>query len=339
MKRIGLTTIIAAGMSYVMAFVGAATAADYFAGKTITVTVPSGSGGTYHIYCQIMAKHLARHVPGKPTMIVKNRPGAGGAVAAAYMMNVAPKDGTTIAMIAPGSLTVPLYRKVDYDVRKFKWLGSIAARSSGIWVWHTAPVKTLEELKKNSLKMASTGFAAGGSVMYRFTNKTLGTKMDVVYGYKGGGALNIAVERGEAHGRWNYRSGFMGVRPNWIPEKKIVPLIAMGPRDPLMKGVPHIRDLLQDGSVEQKVHDLINVNFLVGQGFYAPPGTPDDVVKILRGAFDRMIADPQTKDDIIKRRIEYSPLSADQIDAHLEHGFALAKGEVLAAFKQMYVKQ
>ena len=94
---------------------GSVLGADYFAGKTITVEVPSGSGGTYHVYCQIVQYNLGRHIPGNPSMIIKNRPGAGGLVSASYMANVAKKDGTEIAMIAPGTLTLPLMRKVKFD--------------------------------------------------------------------------------------------------------------------------------------------------------------------------------------------------------------------------------
>ncbi len=313
-------------------------AGDYFAGRTITVQVPSGSGGTYHVYCQIVQRNITRHIPGNPTAVIQNRPGGGGAKSAAYMAKVAPKNGTVIAMIAPGAITTPLVRNVKFDARKFEWLGAVAARSSGIWMWHTHGITTLQQIKDKEVTIATTGFSSGGSVLPRMINYLLGTKMKLIYGYKGGGALNLAVERQETQGRWNFRSGFTGVRPSWLPNKKVIPVIAMGPRDPLMKGVPHLRDQLKPGSVEQKMYDVIGMNFEVGQAFYVAPGTPDNIVAILKKAFADMIADPRTKADIIKRRIEFSPKSAAQVEAEIAKGFNAVTPEVLKGLRKIYTK-
>lgn len=314
-------------------------AAPYFEGRTITVQVPSGSGGTYHIYCQIVQRNIGRHIPGNPTTVIQNRPGGGGAKSAAYMSKVAPKNGTIIAMIAPGAITTPLVRNVKFNAREFNWLGAVAARSSAIWMWHTSGIKTLDDLKNKQSTIATTGFSSGGSVIPRMINHLLGTKMKLIYGYKGGGALNLAIEREETQGRWNFRSGFTGVRPSWLPNKKVVAVIATGPRDSKMKGVPHLRDLLKDGSIEQKMYDVIGMNFEVGQAFYAPPGTPKNVVAILKKAFADMIADPRTKADIAERRIEFSPKTAKQVENEIAKGFDSITPDVLKALKAVYTKK
>lgn len=336
-SRLGLVAFCAAAVP----FSTAALAEDpYFKGKTITVEVPSGSGGTYHIYCQMVQHHLGRHIPGNPTMIIKNRPGGGGSMSAAYMAKVAPKDGTQIAMVSPGAITTPLVRKVDFDARKFEWLGSLAARSSAVWIFHTRKdVRTLKDLQTKSVKLASSGFAAAGSVYPRLLNKILGTKIELIYGYKGGGAMNLAIERGETEGRWNYRSAFTGVRPGWIKEKKIIPLVATGPRDPELKGIPHVADLIKKGSIDEKMHDLIAMNFEIGQAFYAPPGTSKKAVAILRDAFNKMVKDPKLKADIEKRRIELSPRTAEQIEAEIKKGFGGLTPEVHEALKSVYLKK
>ncbi len=333
-KSVALATAVAA-----LATVGQpVAAADYFNGRTITVQVPSGSGGTYHVYCQIVQRNIARHIPGNPTTVIQNRPGGGGAKSASYMAKVAPKNGTVIAMIAPGAITTPLVRNVKFNAREFNWLGAVAARSSAIWIWHTHGINTLDQIKQKEVTIAATGFSGGGSVIPRMINHLLGTKMKLIYGYKGGGALNLAVERLETQGRWNFRSGFTGVRPTWLPEKKVVPIIATGPRDPMMKGTPHLRDLLKDGSVEQKMYDVIGMNFEVGQAFYAPPGTPKNVVAILKKAFADMIADPRTKADIVERQIEFSPKSAKEVEDEIEKGFQAVTPEVLKGLKRIYQK-
>ncbi|MFM1815464.1 MAG: hypothetical protein RLZ98_2159 [Pseudomonadota bacterium] len=328
---------VALGLAGIL-LAGPAAAAD-FSGKTITVEVPAGSGGTYHIYCQTVARHLGDKLPGKPSMIVKNRPGGGGAVSALYMAHKAPRDGTQIAMISPGSITTPLVEKVDFDARKFTWLGSLAARSSAVFVWHEKGVRTIEDLKTKDVKLGSSGFAAGGSVWPRMINYMLGTKMQLVYGYKGGGAMNIAIERKEVDGRWNYRSGFIGVRPEWISKNLIVPIVATGPRDPAMKNVPHLRDLLEDGSPNQKAYDLLAMNFEVGQAYYAPPGLPKETATTLQKSFAAMLKTPELKADLEKRRIDFQPKTAREVEAEIEKGFKTATGEVLEVFRKVFTKQ
>ncbi|MGE3244699.1 MAG: Bug family tripartite tricarboxylate transporter substrate binding protein [Beijerinckiaceae bacterium] len=334
MRKAAAAAVAVAGLT----MPSVALAADYFAGKTITVEVPAGSGGSYHVYCQIVQNNLGKYIPGNPSLIVKNVPGAGGVVSAANMANIAPKDGTHIAMMAPGTITIPLMRKMKFDASKFNYLGSLAARSSAIWVWHTKGVKNLDDLKTKQVKLASSAYTSAASVIPRLVNKVFGTKIDIVYGYKGGGAMNIAIERGEVDGRWNYRNGFVAVRPQWIKEGKIVPVIAMGPRDPDMKGVPFMRDLLKEGSPEQKLHDVFDMNFQVGQAFYAPQGVKPEIVAILRAGFAKMIADPATKAMMEKRGVEFSPKSASEVEAAIRKGLAAASPDVVETLKSVFLK-
>jgi tripartite-type tricarboxylate transporter receptor subunit TctC len=313
-------------------------AADYFAGKTVTVQVPSGSGGTYHAYCQMVQRNIAKYIPGTPKTVIQNLPG--GEKSAAYMYNVAPKTGTLIAMINPGAITTPLVRKLKYDARQFNWLGAPAARSSGVWFWHTTGIKSLDDIKNKEVTVATSTFGSTGSVFPRLMNQTLGTKIKLIYGYRGGGALNLSVERGETMGRWNFRSGFTGVRPTWLPKKLIIPIISMGPRDPdpVFNGVAHFRDMLKPGSIGLKMYDVLAMNLEVGQAFYVPQGTPKNVVNILSVAFDKMLADPDFERRIIKRGIEFSPVSAPEIRKKIKGGFDAATPEVIRALKKLLIK-
>ncbi len=259
-------------------------------------------------------------------------------MASSYMAAKAKKDGTDIAMMAPGSITAPLAHKLPYEAGKFRWIGSAAARSSAIWVWHTTGVKTFEDLKTREVTMGSTGFGAGGSVIPRLINQAFGTKLKLVYGYKSGGAINIAIERGEVDGRWNYPNGFEGVRPTWIPEKKIIPLIAMGPRDEKrLPGVRHLDDMLKKGTTQRRLSDLIDLDYQVGQAFYAPPGTPDNVMSILRTAFEKMVKDPTTVADFEKRRIELTPASWQKIEQQIKDTMGTVTEADIKAFKDIYL--
>ena len=324
-----------------LALGGPVAAADYFAGKVITIQVPSGPGASYHAYCQMVQRNIFKYIPGNPTTTIQNLPGGGGAKSASYMYNAAPKNGTVIAMIAPGTITVPLVRKVKYDAREFEWLGSPAARPYGLWFWHTTGITTLDDVKKKQATVATSGFAAAGSVLVRLMNATLGTKLKNIYGYRGGGAINLAVERGEAQGRTNFYSGFMAAQPTWIREKKVIPIIGMGPRDKHKEfiGVPHMQDLLKPDSLERKMYDVLALNLRVGQGFYVPQGTPKNVRDILGNAFDKMVADPDFERQIIKRRIEFSPVPAAEIRKIIEEGFAAATPDVVKGLKAIFKKK
>ena len=316
---------------------GAAIAAadDYYNNRTVTVQVPSGSGGTYHVYCQLVSRHIGRHIPGSPKVIIQNLPGAGGAKSASYMMNVAPKDGSYISMIAPGVITDPLIRKHKFDARKFQWLGSVAARAFSIALWHAAPAKTIEDMKRIEITTGTSGKSSAGYVVPAFVNAVLGTKMKIITGYKSGGATNLAMERGEVEGRGNYYSGFTGVRPDWIRDNKIRFVLGIGPKHPALKGVPHLRDLIKPGSMEAKMYDLIELNFNVGQAFYAPPGVPADRMAVLRKAFSDMLADPELQKDIVKRRVEFQPQSAAEVEREIERGFKSAEPAVVKRLREI----
>ena len=133
----------------------------------------------------MVQRNLANYIPGSPRTLIQNLPGAGGAKSAAYMYNVAPKDGMKVAMIAPGTITTPLVRKVKFNAREFEWLGAPAARSSGIWFWHTTGIKSLADVKKKEVTVATSGFASAGSVFPRLINEYLGTKLKLILWLQG----------------------------------------------------------------------------------------------------------------------------------------------------------
>jgi tripartite-type tricarboxylate transporter receptor subunit TctC len=333
--------IAACAASALLLFAAPVSAAEYFAGKTITVQVPSGSGGSYHAYCQAVQRNIARFIPGNPKTVIQNVPGGGGAKSASFMYNVAPKNGTVMGMIAPGNITIPLVRKVKFDATKFEWLGSPAARSNAVWFWHTSGIKTLDDIMKREVPIATSGFGSSTSVLPRLINKTLGTKMKLIYGYRGGGLMNLAIEKGEVLGRATFHSAFSTARPTWLPEKKVIPVIIMGPRDPhpAYKGVPYLEDLLEPGSIDRKMYDIIAINLVVGQAFYVAPGTPKKLVNQLEKAFSAMLADSTFKKQVLRRGLEYSPVSAAEIRKTIKDGFKGATPEVLKELKKIYQKK
>ena len=302
--------------------IAGAVAESFLKDRTVTIVVPSGSGGTFHIYCQLVVRHLGRHLPDNPKLIIQNRPGAGGVKSLRWMVSAAPKDGSVIAMINPGTTMTPLLRpKMGYDATKLQWLGAPSVRTYTLGVWHTRPVKTIEDAKKMVVTLASSGKAATSTTLPQLLNKLLGTKFKVITGYKGGGAMNLAVERGETWGRTNYYSGYLGVRPDWLRDGKIVFLATIGPPRPEVKDVPRVRDLVKPG-IDRQMVDLLESNFNVGQGFYVPPDVPKATVNVLRKAFTAMLKDPEFHALAKKRRVPSITRTWQQVEAAVKVGYS-----------------
>ncbi len=154
MNHRSLTLIAAAALSLPAM---AAQGAGFYDGKTVTLMVPSGLGASMGLYGRLVANGMEKYMPGKGNIIVVSRPGAGGTKGTSYAYNAGPADGSFIAMISAGNVTIPVLRKMKYDPTKFQWLGSITPRSSVIWLWHTSPVKKLDQAKKIQVIIGSTG--------------------------------------------------------------------------------------------------------------------------------------------------------------------------------------
>jgi tripartite-type tricarboxylate transporter receptor subunit TctC len=329
--RSGFAALAVIGLAGVSA---AANADDFYDGRTVTVVVPSGSGGTYHVYCQLVARNIGRHIPGNPNVITQNRPGAGGAKAARYMVTAAPKDGTYIAMINPGSIMLPLLRPgIGFDTREMQWLGSMSARTYTVATFDNAPAKTLAEAKKTEVLMGTTGKASTSYLIPSFINQTVGTKFKIITGYKGGGAINLAMERGEVQGRGNFYSGYTGVRPHWLKEGKLNFLFTLGPSRPEVKNIPRLRDAM-DTPLKREMLDILEVSFNVGQAFFAPPGVPAERVAVLRKAFADMVKDPRTLDDANKRRVPLNSRTDEEVAASINKGFG-ASPEAAKTLRKM----
>ncbi len=320
-----IRTAIAAAVSAILAGGIAAPAfadaiADFYKGKTVTVIVPSGSGGTYHLYGQLVQRHIGKHIPGNPTVVVQNRPGAGGVKAASYMANAAPKNGTVIAEISPGSVIIPLLRKVRYDPRKFNWIGTLSVRTYTLGVWHDVATDTIEKQRKTQVIMGASGVGSANFQLPTFLNTVVGTKYKIIKGYKGGGAINLAMERGEVQGRGNFYSGYLGAKPYWIRDKKVKIFATIGPVRDEVKNVPRLRDIVK-GDMNRKMLTMLEVGFNIGQAFYLPPGTPKARVNAIRTAFTKTINDPALLAEAAKRKVPVNSRPWQDNVKVVEHAF------------------
>ena len=335
MKRISISMATVAAMAMLG---GTAQAAAFYKDKTVRIIVPSGSGGTYMLYCQILSRHLGKYLGSGTKVVTQNMPGAGGIKAARYMINAAPKDGSYIAMINPGSLAMPGLRKnVGFETLKMDWLGSMSGRAYTIGVYNGSrdstgynaaelakkfgfPIKTAEDAKKRTVIMGTSGKASTSYLIPTFMNKTLGTKFKIITGYKGGGAMNLALQKGEVEGRGNFYTGYLGVWPEAIRDKQITFLVRLGPERPDIQYIPQLRDLLKTDR-HREMLDILEVSFNVGQAFYAPNNLPSGRLATLRKAFWATVKDPATIAAAKKRYLPMRSQTPEQVLAAIEKVF------------------
>src|SRR5687767_5870184 len=246
MRRTSLCRI-ASTLAVAVAALGAAlpakadAVADFFNGRTVNWIVSYAAGGSYGLYAQLAARHIGRHLPGKPTIVVQHMPGAGGISATNHLFNAAPKDGSTIATVTKDLALEQALRpkEVLYDARQFSWVGSFAEYIAVFAVWNDSGIKTIEDAKKRETIMATSGRGHQGSQLAVVLNEYAGTKFKLVTGYRGAADMNLAMERGEAHTRISSWSGFKAQQGEWITSGK-ASIIAQGGdrRQPDLPKVP-----------------------------------------------------------------------------------------------------
>jgi tripartite-type tricarboxylate transporter receptor subunit TctC len=328
------TAAIAGAAALVMAWTTAsAEEAEFYRGKTITVMVPSSLGATLGLYGRLVVDHIGKHIPAHPTVIIESRPGAGGAVGAAYAYKVAPKDGTYIAEVLAPSVTLPLLQHVEFDGSKFQWIGSLVPRPAVISVWkETTPAKTLDEAKRKEVIMGSSGQGSETYLIPTLMNHLLQTKFNVVIGYKGGAEINHAMERGEVHGRMQYWSGWTAGKPDWLRDDKLIHYVQYGPPIKELPDVPGLKSLVKDDKAKQMITFLEAAN-RIGMGFWVPPGTPKARVETLRTAFKAMMASEDFQAMAKKIRAPVEFISGEELQAITEEAYRTPT-PVIAELKQ-----
>lgn len=318
MKRLSISV---AALAATALFWGPVQSANFYDGKTVRIVVPSGSGGTYHLYCQILSRHLGKYLGTKTNVVTQNMPGAGGVKAARYMLNAAPKDGSYIAMINPGSIALPGLRKnVGFETLKMDWLGSMSGRAYTVGVYHKSGVKNVQDAMKREVIMGTSGKASTSYLIPAFMNKTVGTKFKIITGYKGGGAINLAMQKREIEGRGNFYTGYLGVWPEAVRDKQIIFLARLGPERPDIQHIPKLRDMLKTDR-QREMLDILEVSFNVGQAFYAPNNLPPGRLATLRKAFWATVKDPVTIASANKRYLPMRSQTPEQVLASIDKVF------------------
>jgi tripartite-type tricarboxylate transporter receptor subunit TctC len=311
--------VVAAGLAggAMMALAGSAGAQsveEFYKGKTISLVIGYSAGGGYDAYARLVARHMGDHIPGKPTIVPRNMPGAAGRVASAWVYNVAPKDGTVLATADQSlALAQAMGEKLQFDTTKFVYIGNPSAENNTTVTWHTSPVKTIEDAKKQEIAVGATGGSTSSQYPLAM-NAVLGTKFKVIMGYPGGNDINLAMERGEVAGRGsNSWASWKATRAEWLKDNKINILVQIGLRKaPDLPNVPLLMDLAANAE-DRAVLRLLSSPSQIGRPIYTTPGVPEDRVKALRDAFDATMKDPAFLEDAKKAGLEIDPVSGAEL--------------------------
>ncbi|MGE5538985.1 MAG: Bug family tripartite tricarboxylate transporter substrate binding protein [Gemmatimonas sp.] len=280
---------------------------DFYAGKTITVLVGADPGGGYDAQARLLSRHLGRFIPGQPSMVVQNMPGAGGILVANRIYNTAAPDGTFMAVIQRGILTSQLTNQqgVRYEVAKFNWIGNLASEAAVVVSWHESPIKTTQDLFSREMIVAGTGVTGDNEMSARLLNALIGTKFKIVAGYRGTTEAILAMERGEVQGLADWAwSNVKTRRGEFLRDRKIAVLLQSAlEKEPDLPDVPLALEFVKN-DVDRKAMELYFAQKTIARPIMVGPHVPADRVAAIRDAFDRMTKDEQFREDAEKSKLE-----------------------------------
>ena len=291
-----------------------AAAQDFYAGKQLTIIVGAGPGGGYDLQARVAARHLGRHIPGNPTVIVQNIPSR--IAAANHIFETAPKDGTMIALLQRGILLAKLISpsNVRFEIEKFHWLGSLNSETAVTLAWYTAPHKNAKDLFDKELIVGGiTG--VDPETTPRLYNSLIGTKFKVVTGYNSTAQIALAIERGEVQGiaDWSW-SSLKAVRPQWLSEKQVTVLMQGAlHNEPELGALPNALDFIKNDN-DRKVLELHFTQKTAARPLIAPPDVPAERIAMLRRAFAALAKDKEFLADAEKAKIEIDFVPGEAID-------------------------
>jgi tripartite-type tricarboxylate transporter receptor subunit TctC len=294
--------------------------AAFFRGKTLRLVVGVGVGSGYDINARLLARHMAAHIPGQPTIVVQNQPGAGSLTMTNALYHTGPFDGTVMGASFNGMPTTPLLQPTGarFDPVKLNWLGSTNRETQVMYVWQTAHAQVLEDAQGREIVM---GAQAPGSTQFDYpvlANKLFGFKFKVVTGYESTPKIHLAMESGEVHGTIANWSTLKAINSNWITEKKIRILAQWAlQKSPELADVPLFLDLAKT-EADRDALRLMLARLEYGRPFFLPPNVPTARIEALRRAFDATMKDPAYLAEAEKLKVDVDPLSGDQVAALVE---------------------
>lgn len=302
--------------------------ASFYRGKTITISVGFTAGGGYDLHARTLARHMGRHIPGSPNIVVKNVPGAAGLILANQLYNTLPKDGTEIATFDRAIPLEPLVapERARFDSLKLNWIGSTDNDVSTCFSWHAASVKTFNDLYTRELVVGGTGTGGNAHIYPKVLNAVLGTKFKVIPGYPGSAEVLLAMERGETEGFCSM--GFVTLeftKPQWVRDRSVNILVQLGiTKNKNHMDVPLALDFARTMEDRQAIEFVVSPN-LFARPFTAPPGVPAERVLALRRAFNATFDDPEYLAEAKQRKMQVLLVRGEEIDAVLKRIYGMPR--------------
>jgi tripartite-type tricarboxylate transporter receptor subunit TctC len=293
----------------------AQTAEPFFARKTVTIYVGYTAGGSYDLYARLIARHLGKHIPGNPSVVAQNMPGAGSMKAANYVYQVAPKDGTALGVIVESAALEQALGNtaVQYDAAQFTYIGRVATSNNVFMQWHSSKVQSIADSQRIESTLAGTGPGSIAETIPRLFNAIVGTKFRLVSGYPASTEGMLAMERGEVEGSSSSWAAVFVSKQNLLRDKKIRIILQTQPeRHADLPDAPSITEYGNTAD-DRQVTALYASGSGVGRSLLGPPGIPADRLKLLRDAFNAMAKDPEFVADIKKLNVELDPLPGERV--------------------------
>jgi tripartite-type tricarboxylate transporter receptor subunit TctC len=322
--------------------------ADFYRGKQLNLVVGYGTGGGYDVYARLMARYLGKYIPGNPSIIVQNMPGAGSLRSVNYLYNAAPKDGSVIGTFARDMplLGIIGHPNARFDPRGLTWLGSSSSYSNDAYLLFArrdAAVKSIEDARRPggpALVLGGTGEGASGNDVATVLRDALGLNLRVVVGYPDSNAIFLAVDRKEVDGRCVGLSAVQSSHPEWLrPGSGMHALVqfARATRHSDFADVPTARELAKNEGSRALI-ELAEIPYTLSRPFAAPPGVPEDRAKALQAAFLALHQDPQYRDEAARLKIDISPVGADEV-LHAIAQIAASPPELLGYMKKLLAEK
>jgi tripartite-type tricarboxylate transporter receptor subunit TctC len=294
-----------------------ATAEDFYAGKTISISTHTGPGGGYDTYLRLLTRHLSRHIPGRPSIVVVNMPGAGGLLAFNHAGRVAPRDGTFLTLVSQGLLVHEATGQpgLQVSLRDFLWLGNLSQSNVVTVTWHASGVTAIDDAKLRDVTVGSTGAGSISVQIPNLLNALLGTRFRIIYGYKGGAEMNLAMARGELHGRGaNTWASYKASAPAEVRDGRFNVLMQIGlHKDPDLPHAPLLSDLMAGNALFEPIARFMSLSLAITRPLAAPPGVPEERVRLLRRAFDATMKDAAFLADAERLGSEIDPMGGEEV--------------------------
>ena len=318
--------------------------ASFYKGRTVTIVVGSSPGGGYDLYGRLIARFMGRHIPGNPTVVVQNMPGAASNVAAAHIYNVAPKDGTAIGAIFMGAVVDPLFgdvKRATHDTSKFNYIGNANSDAYVCLVRTDAPVKTMADVFEHEIIMGASAEGASTRDFPTLLKNILGAKFKVVAGYPGTREINLALEKGEVQGgcgeTW---SSVAATYPAWFKDKLVKPLVQesnVGYPELDKMGVPLTKDFAKTPE-QRQILELVYTQTTFGRPYVVAPGVPPERVEALRKAFMETMNDPDLVAEAKRINVDIGAISGEELQKLIAKVYATPSDIVEKAKAAMVFK-